>query len=93
MSGPYFAAFCLKAPESAGMGSSARIGLTVPRALGKATVRNRLKRRVREAFRRHLVELLPGWDIVVNPRRGALDAGFASLEQEVKKVIERCKRS
>ena len=47
VSGPYFAAFCLRraAPEGS------RIGFTVPRALGGSVVRNRLKRRIREAVR------------------------------------------
>jgi len=52
--------------------------------------RNRIKRRLREAFRRHRSELDPRWDIVLNPRRTALAAPFADLERAVQKVIERC---
>jgi ribonuclease P protein component len=66
------------------------LGLTVPRAIGNAVVRNRIKRRLREAFRMHRAEIGPQWDIVLNPRRAALHASFAELEQALGKVILRC---
>ncbi len=82
-----FAAFCLLRKEGRG---GARLGLTAPRALGPAVVRNRIKRRLREAFRLHRGEFGTGWDIVVNPRRAAIDAPFAEIEQAMRKVIEKC---
>jgi ribonuclease P protein component len=93
---PLFAAFCLARskdrskhdPEEI---SGARLGLTVPRAIGKAVVRNRIKRRLREAFRRHAQEFAAQWDIVINPRRAALQAPFAEIERSLQKVIERCR--
>jgi ribonuclease P protein component len=89
VSSSYFAAFCLRRPEAAG----SRIGLTVPRALGGAVVRNRIKRRFREAVRKQLHTLEPQWEIVVNPRRAGLTAPFESLEREVGKLFSRCKGS
>jgi len=79
-----FAAFVLKtdAPVS-------RIGLTAPRALGKANVRNRIRRRLREATRLHLPELGAGWEIVFNPRRAVFDATFPRLEAEVTRLFEK----
>ena len=87
ISGPLFAAFCLARPDS---GNVARLGLTVPRALGGSVDRNRIKRRFREAFRLHRVELDPRWDIVLNPRRAALAAPFTEIERALGKVIEQC---
>ncbi len=89
VSGPLFAAFC-KARDGDAKLLGARIGLTVPRAIGNAVVRNRIKRRLREAFRFHRSELGPQWDIVFNPRRAALDAGFSQIEREMGKLIEKC---
>ena len=86
VSGPLFAAFCLARPESNGP----RLGLTVPRAIGGSVDRNRIKRRLREAFRLHRAELNPEWDIVINPRRTALAAPFTDLERALRKVIEQC---
>ena len=70
-----------------------RIGFTVPRALGKAVVRNRIRRRVREAFRVRLPEIGPDWQIVINPRRRSLDAPFEELKREVEKVVRKCAKS
>ena len=86
-----FAAFCYARSESAPHGHrGARLGLTVPRAIGGAVVRNRIKRRLREAFRlrRHLFG--PQWDIVINPRRAALRTPFTEIERALEKVIEKC---
>jgi ribonuclease P protein component len=69
------------------------IGFTCPRALGKAVVRNRIKRRVREAVRLHLDQLSPLWSIVINPRRKALDAPVAELHREIVRLFQRCSGS
>jgi ribonuclease P protein component len=88
LSGPLFAAFCLARTHSGEAG--VRLGLTAPRALGGAVVRNRIKRRLREAFRQHRAEFGPLWDIVLNPRRAALTAPFSEIERALGKVIEKC---
>jgi ribonuclease P protein component len=52
-------------------------------------VRNRIKRRIREAFRLHRAELGP-WDIVLNPRRAVFHAAFDEIERALGKVMQRC---
>jgi ribonuclease P protein component len=93
--GPLFAAFCFARPETeiGAEPDGPRLGLTVPRAVGKAVIRNRIKRRLREVFRLQRIELGAHWDIVLNPRRPAAEAPFADLEKALRKVIDRCNAS
>jgi ribonuclease P protein component len=61
--------------------------------MGKATVRNRMKRRLREAVRLHLAELPPRWSIVFNARKPLLEAEFSAIEHEVQTLFRRCAKS
>lgn len=51
--------------ENDGPEAPARLGITVSRRVGNAVVRNRLKRQIREWFRRHRRQLRAGLDFVV----------------------------
>ena len=81
--GPLFAAFYRRAEG----GGAARVGYTTPKAAGNAVIRNRLKRRLREAVRMQLPSLEAGWEVVFNPRRAVLDAEFSRLTAEVARLF------
>ncbi len=70
----------------------ARVGFTVGRALGGAVVRNRMKRRLREAVRNHLAALAVPVDVVINPKKSLLTAEFAALLGEVAQAFEKISR-
>jgi ribonuclease P protein component len=62
--------------------------LTAGKVLGKAHERNRLKRRMKEALRRH-VDLFPvGCDLILHPRRSVLTIDFTKLEAEVVRILQ-----
>jgi ribonuclease P protein component len=61
--------------------SAMRLAVSAPRTVGIATIRNRARRRVREAFRQACAaaEATPAQDIVVTVRRDAISAEFSAL--------------
>jgi ribonuclease P protein component len=64
-----------------------RIGLTVPKALGKAVDRNRIKRRLREAVRANLPLLASPVDVILHPRRSVITLDFLQLKREVAQIF------
>lgn len=78
--------FYLPAPEPEAAGP--RIGITVGRVLGGAVIRNRIKRRTREAVRSNLPALSTAMDVVINPKKAALDVEFSILQQEIARAFE-----
>ena len=68
--------------------ASPRVGLTAGKVLGKAHERNRIKRRMKEALRRHLDLLPPGCDLILHPRRTVLTMDFKKLEAEVVRILQ-----
>ncbi len=57
-----------------------RVGLTVSKKLGKAVVRNRVRRRLREIYRLNEELFAPGWDIVVVARSRCVGAPFEKIK-------------
>jgi ribonuclease P protein component len=65
--------------------NSTRFGFVISHRLGKALVRNRLKRRLREIARQTPVQ--PGWDIILIARIPATEKDYQGLEKSVKKLL------
>lgn len=63
-----------------------RLGLVVTRRFGKAVRRNRMKRLLREFFRRHRQQL-PGRDLVILAKKGAEALSFKQVEEELGRLL------
>lgn len=69
-------------------GGPTRYGISVQARLGGAVLRNRVKRRLREILRRLSDRLPAGWDLVVQPRTGAVaKEEFAALTRELESLL------
>jgi ribonuclease P protein component len=70
-----------------------RLGLAVPRAVGAAVTRNRVKRLLREAWRSLLDDVPPGRDYVLVARPGLAEPaearGLEWLEGEIAEALEK----
>ena len=71
----------------------AHLGFTVPRAMGPAVERNRIRRRLREAARLNLGVVGNAVDVVIHPKKSALTVEFAALCQEVARAFEKIRSS
>ena len=67
-----------------GDGAAPRVGFTVTKKTGNAVIRNRIRRRLREAVRVHAAgDMAAGHDYVLVGRRDILDAPFDTLKAEL----------
>ena len=66
-----------------------RIGFSVGKRVGKAVVRNKIKRSLREIARHSPVE--EGWDLVVIARKGSCSADFATLTRALAALLKRAR--
>lgn len=66
-----------------------RVGITLPKAVGNAVTRNALRRRLREAFRRHRDLITPPADVVIHVRPAARGAAYVRLEAEWLEAMRR----
>ena len=63
-----------------------RLGVVVTKRLGKAVQRNRVKRLLREFFRRHHTEL-PAVDLVIMAKKGAEALEYQQVEAELSRLL------
>jgi ribonuclease P protein component len=67
-----------------------RCGFVVGKRVGKAVVRNRARRRVREAVRLVYDRILPGWDLVFVVRSpAAATVEFEQIQAAVEQLLRR----
>ena len=66
-----------------------RLGVTVSNKVGKAVVRNRVRRRLREIYRLHEGALCRGTDLVIVARNRSVNAEYTQLE---KAYLKACKQ-
>jgi ribonuclease P protein component len=68
-----------------------RFGISASKKVGKAVLRNLVRRRIREILRAALPELKPGFDAIVVVRTGAAEVDFAALSAALAELIRRAR--
>src|SRR5579859_278024 len=72
-----------------GQNGALRIGFSVSKRVGKATIRNRVKRLFREAVRQHLNSVRPGFDLVFIARPAAAHASYQQILDSVSYLLRK----
>jgi ribonuclease P protein component len=66
-----------------------RFGLSTGRKLGGAVVRNRVRRRLREALRVMAPSFQPGWDVLIIARPPVIGTDFQTLAGTLQSLLRR----
>lgn len=66
-----------------------RMGITCSVKLGGAVQRNRMRRRIREAYRLQESQFAPGYDIVIVARSRCMKCSFAALQQDMMELFSK----
>lgn len=83
-SGPFFNMYTLKKKDK-----TIRLGISVSKRVGKSVVRNKTKRRIREAFRKNVTKVRKGFDIVISAKPAINSADFRDIEKELLRLLKR----
>jgi ribonuclease P protein component len=69
--------------------SNSRFGFVTSKRIGKAVVRNQVKRRLREAVRQQIDELAAGWDCLFIAREPIAAADYGAIDTAVTSLLRR----
>ena len=87
--GDSFCADCLVIYVRKNKNRGLRLGITVTKKIGKAVVRNRIRRRIRESFSANSAELAPCYDIIIVARSKAAKASFAEINRAMRYLFHK----
>lgn len=66
-----------------------RLGVSVSKRIGNSVVRNRVKRRLKEAFKKNMKKVKKGYDVIISAKKPAKDADFWVVEREIINLFKR----
>ena len=66
-----------------------KIGISVSHKVGNAVVRNKTKRRIREAIRPHLKNIKTNFNIVLLAKTTIADSTFETMSQEIEFLLNK----
>jgi len=68
-----------------------RIGIVVKKRLGKAVLRHRITRLLREIYRKNKKSLIPGVELVLLAKKGSEQKSYLELEQDILDIFKKAR--
>lgn len=65
-----------------------RFGITITKKVGKAVVRNKIRRRIKEIYRTNLYRIKSGYDLVFIPKQNVVDITYKELESAIIHILK-----
>ena len=65
-----------------------RVGFTITKKHGNSVVRNRIRRRMKEAYRLNLSHIKDGYDLVFIPKRNIVSISYGELENSMIHIMK-----
>lgn len=65
-----------------------RLGITISKKTGKAVIRNKIKRQMKEIYRKYSPNIKEGYDLIFIIRRNVPDISFKELESAFKHILK-----
>lgn len=65
-----------------------RIGYTVTKKIGNSVVRNRIRRRMKEIFRKNFDKIKEEYDIILIPKKNVIDIDYQQLESAMLHIFK-----
>jgi ribonuclease P protein component len=78
-------------PRAAEPAAPTRFAVAAGKRLGGAVVRNRIKRRLREAIRQVYPQLAPGYDVIVIARAPIIEAEVTQVAAALSEALRRAR--
>lgn len=65
-----------------------RIGYSISKKVGNSVVRNKIRRRMKEIYRLKLNNIKEGYDIIIIPKRNAVNISYLELESALLHIFK-----
>lgn len=65
-----------------------RAGFTISKKMGNAVTRNKIKRRMKEAYKRNFFDLKSGYDLIFIPKKHIVNISFGELENSIRHILK-----
>lgn len=65
-----------------------RLGITITKKIGNAVVRNKIRRKIKEIYRKNYPNIKSGYDLIIIPKKNVIDLSYQELESSLIHILK-----